>query len=73
MGLLTNCKLTYFDLSGRGDPCRLALTHGGIEFTDNRVAFPDWGAIKSSMPFGQLPVSKLSLPTTQGRLATPMR
>lgn len=60
MGLLANCKLTYFGLAGRGDPIRLALAHGGVEFTDNRVSFPDWGAMKSGTPFGQLPVLELA-------------
>jgi glutathione S-transferase len=59
MGLLSGCKLTYFGLAGRGDPIRLALAHAGVDFTDNRIGFPDWGPIKPTTPFGQLPILEL--------------
>ena len=50
-------KLTYFDFhGGRGEPARLALSIGGIEFEDDRVAPSDWPARKPDTPFGALPV-----------------
>ncbi|KAH9465068.1 hypothetical protein MJO28_001262 [Puccinia striiformis f. sp. tritici] len=50
-------KLTYFDIKGgRGDSIRLALHHGGIPFTYERLSFEQFGKVKDSMPFGQLPV-----------------
>src|SRR5919108_97647 len=50
-------KLTYFDFDGgRGEPARLALAVAGIPFDDDRVASPEWPALKPSMPFQALPV-----------------
>lgn len=50
-------KLIYFDFhGGRGEPARLALHIGGVEFEDQRVVFADWPAIKSQMPYQALPV-----------------
>ena len=39
--LIGSPKLTlyYFDIQGPAEPARLALTIGGIEFTDKRVWF----------------------------------
>ena len=39
--LVSSPKLTlcYFDIQGPAEPARLALTIGGIEFTDKRVWF----------------------------------
>ena len=39
--LIGTPKLTliYFDIQGPAEPARLALTIGGIEFTDKRVWF----------------------------------
>lgn len=50
-------KLTYFDFhGGRGEPAKLALSIGGIQFEDDRVAPADWPARKADTPFGALPV-----------------
>ncbi len=50
-------KLIYFDFhGGRGEPARLALHIGGVEFEDQRVVFADWPAIKPQMPYQVLPV-----------------
>lgn len=57
---LQGCKLTYFALPGRGEATRLALALGGIKFTDDRVAFPDWPSLKPKTPWGSLPVLTLS-------------
>ena len=51
-------ELIYFDLKARGEPIRVALHHAGIDFTDTRVSFADWGALKPSIPSGALPVIK---------------
>jgi len=58
--LLTNCKLTYFGIPGRGEAIRLALAIGGVEFEDERVPFPAWGRRKPSTPWGTLPVLELA-------------
>lgn len=50
-------KLIYFDFhGGRGEPARLALHIGGVEFEDQRVVFADWPAVKPQMPYQALPV-----------------
>jgi glutathione S-transferase len=55
MTILDNCKLTYFNILGRGEATRLALTIGGIAFTDERIAFSDWPTLKPTTPWGSLP------------------
>ncbi|CAD7700303.1 unnamed protein product [Ostreobium quekettii] len=52
-------KVTYFNFAGRAEPIRLALTIGGIDFEDQRLSFPEFGAMKPSLPFGQLPVMEI--------------
>lgn len=48
----------YFHGRGIGEPVRLLLTVGGIDFTDHRYSFDEFatvGALKAKLPFGQLP------------------
>lgn len=50
-------KLTYFDFhGGRGEPARLAMFIGGVEFEDQRVPLAEWSAVKEQMPFHAVPV-----------------
>ena len=35
---------------------RFALLLGKVPFKDTRVAFAEWGEMKASTPYGQLPV-----------------
>ncbi|KAI8912262.1 glutathione S-transferase [Powellomyces hirtus] len=59
-------KLTYFDMKGRGEPIRLALTVAGLAFDDHRFARDQWAAIKPTTPFGQVPVLEIDgKPVTQ--------
>ena len=50
--------LTYFDLYGRGEAIRMALTHSKTDFEDNRVSGESWAAFKASGKCnnGQVPV-----------------
>jgi glutathione S-transferase len=50
--------LHYFDVHARGEPVRLIFAYAGVEFTDHKVPFEEWGALKASnfAEFGQLPV-----------------
>lgn len=51
-----NIKLTYFDIpGGRAEPARLAMTIGGVEFTDHRVPFAQWPEVRESAPFHACP------------------
>ena len=50
-------KLHYFDFhGGRGEPVRLAMYLGGIEFEDRRIPLAEWPGIKDEMPFHAVPV-----------------
>ena len=63
---MAKLKLTYFDFhGGRGEPARLALAIGGIEFEDVRIPIGDWPRHKGAMPFGALPVLEVD-----GRIVT---
>lgn len=41
-------KLTYFDLTALGEPIRMLLAYGGIEFEDNRIEDDKWPDMKES-------------------------
>lgn len=49
-------KLTYFDARGLAESIRFLLSYGNIEFEDVRVDFKDWAQLKTTMPFGQMPI-----------------
>ena len=51
-------KLTYFDLPALGEPVRLLLELSGSAWEDERITFPEWGALKASTKWGQVPVLK---------------
>jgi prostaglandin-H2 D-isomerase / glutathione transferase len=54
---MAKLKLTYFDIpGGRGEPARLALSIGGVDFEDERISFADFARRKSEFPFGGLPI-----------------
>lgn len=50
-------KLTYFNMPGRAEPVRLALKINGIDFEDNRISGPEFGALRQSdaLPLGSVP------------------
>jgi glutathione S-transferase len=53
-------KLTYFDThGGRGEPARLAMYVGGVDFEDHRLTFQQFGAARSSFPFNRLPMLEI--------------
>jgi len=64
---MTQFKLTYFDIDGgRGEPIRLALHIGGIEFEDLRLTFSEFGEARQSFRFRALPVLEIDgQPVTQ--------
>lgn len=50
-------KVTYFDFAGsRGEEVRLALTIAGVAFEDVRVKNDAFAQLKSTLPFGSLPI-----------------
>lgn len=57
---MTKPKLTYFDAPvSRGEECRLALHIAGVDFEDHRVKREDWSKLKSTTPFGSMPVLEM--------------
>jgi len=58
---MTTIKLTYFDLRGRAEPCRLLLAQAGKKFEDNRLPPPwvdptPWTELKPKTPWGTVPL-----------------
>ncbi|CAH1953384.1 unnamed protein product [Acanthoscelides obtectus] len=49
-------KVTYFDLNALGEPIRVLLSYGSLEFEDVRIKYKDWPDLKPKMPYGQLPI-----------------
>lgn len=57
---MTTFKLTYFDIDGgRGEPIRLALYIGGIDFEDVRLKFTEFQEARQSFRFHALPVLEI--------------
>ncbi|KAI4471546.1 glutathione s-transferase [Holotrichia oblita] len=56
---MTEIKFTYFDFKAVGEPIRLLMKYGGIDFVDNRIKYEDWPKIKSTMPYGQVPILEM--------------
>jgi glutathione S-transferase len=65
--------LTYFNAPGRAEPVRIALRIAQVPFTDNRIDYHQFGALKAdgSLPIGSVPilaVDDLVLPQTAAML-----
>ena len=57
---MTNYKLTYFDFDGgRGEPVRIAFHHGGIDFDDDRISFPEFAEMRGSTRFSSVPTMEI--------------
>ena len=56
---MANYKLTYFDFGGRAEPIRIAFHAAGIEFEDNRLSFPEFGEVRSTLRFNSVPVLEI--------------
>jgi len=59
MSLPSKIKLTYFDIEGAAEKCRLAFALAGIPFEDERVGFQTWTEVKPKTPYGQLPLLQI--------------
>jgi prostaglandin-H2 D-isomerase / glutathione transferase len=44
-------KVTYFNVTALGEPIRMLLKYGDIDFEDVRVERDDWPAMKDSEYF----------------------
>uniref|UniRef100_A0A914EF00 glutathione transferase n=1 Tax=Acrobeloides nanus TaxID=290746 RepID=A0A914EF00_9BILA len=52
-------KLTYFPVRGLGEMIRFIFHYSNTPFEDNRIGGDDWQKIKSTTPFGQMPVLEI--------------
>ena len=59
-------KFYYFNLYVRGEPIRMMLEQSGETWEDKVITFPEWGAIKPTMPNGQVPCLELEDGTKMG-------
>lgn len=58
--LLDGCTLLYFDIPGRGESIRIALTIAHVQFTDKRLTGDEWrSSFKPTSAWGQLPMLQL--------------
>ena len=50
--------LVYFDVNGRGAAIRMMLDHAGHQYTDERIGFEDFPAMKNTprFPLGTMPI-----------------
>jgi len=59
--IMSQIKLTYFDLRARAEPARLVLAYAGVKYIDDRIPAPwdnpaPWAAMKPTTPYGQTPL-----------------
>ncbi|XP_020285831.1 glutathione S-transferase-like [Pseudomyrmex gracilis] len=55
-------KLTYFNVTGLGEPIRFLLHQSGIPFEDIRISSEEWPQKKETMkhlPMGQMPILEI--------------
>jgi len=55
----SDVELIYFPIHGRGLVARLILDYGKVNYNNNVLSFPEFGALKPTLPLGQLPVLKV--------------
>lgn len=61
-------SITYFPIRGRVECSRLILEHVGATYEDKRISFQEWGELKVTLPYGQLPYyqdDEVSIPQSQ--------
>ncbi|CAK9820777.1 Glutathione S-transferase [Anthophora plagiata] len=59
VSIMPTYKLTYFNVTGLGEPIRFLLHQSGIKFEDKRLTFEEWPQFKSQMPMGQVPILEI--------------
>ncbi|KAB0396065.1 hypothetical protein E2I00_009145, partial [Balaenoptera physalus] len=53
---MPNYKLTYFNMRGRAEIIRYIFAYLDIKYEDHRIEQSDWPEIKSTLPFGKIPI-----------------
>uniref|UniRef100_A0A914EER2 glutathione transferase n=1 Tax=Acrobeloides nanus TaxID=290746 RepID=A0A914EER2_9BILA len=49
-------KLMYFPVRGLGEMARLILHYANVPYEDKHISFEEWPNMKTTTPFGQLPI-----------------
>lgn len=53
---MTEYKLTYFNIRGLAESIRYIFAYAQVPYEDNRLEKENWPALKTSFPWGQVPV-----------------
>ncbi|XP_006900807.1 PREDICTED: hematopoietic prostaglandin D synthase [Elephantulus edwardii] len=53
---MPNYKLIYFNMRGRAEIIRYIFAYLDIKYEDYRIEQADWPEIKSTLPFGKIPI-----------------
>ena len=56
---MSQYKLIYFDLRGRGEVARLIFKYARQNFEDFRVPMGNWSELKGTTPAGKLPILEI--------------
>jgi len=56
---MSSYKLTYFNFTALDEPIRFLLSYLKIDFDEVRFEREQWPSIKSTMPFGKVPVLEI--------------
>ncbi|XP_048189521.1 hematopoietic prostaglandin D synthase [Perognathus longimembris pacificus] len=66
---MPNYKLIYFNMRGRAEIIRYIFAYLDIKYEDHRIEPADWPKIKSTLPFGKIPVLEVDGLTLHQSLA----
>ncbi|KAM9678487.1 hematopoietic prostaglandin D synthase isoform 2-T2 [Trichechus inunguis] len=66
---MPNYKLTYFNMRGRAEIIRYIFAYLDIKYEDYRIEPADWPDIKSTLPFGKIPILEVDGLTLHQSLA----
>ena len=57
---MSSLKLSYFDFpGGRGEPVRMALSIGNIDYQDLRISFAEFSEMRASTPLNAVPILQI--------------
>ncbi|XP_042557623.1 hematopoietic prostaglandin D synthase [Dipodomys spectabilis] len=66
---MPNYKLIYFNMRGRAEIIRYIFAYLDIKYEDHRIELADWPKVKSTLPFGKIPVLEVNGHTLHQSLA----
>ena len=70
---MSELKVYYFNMMGRGECIRFLLHHAGVQFDDIRIESKDWPALKPTMVGNSMPNIELPDGTKLGATNAIMR